>query len=591
MSYNSQPIAGVVDDINEEYLLPAIQREFVWDRDQIIRLFDSLLQDYPIGSFLFWHIPKDDKDQYVKYEFIKDYITDDRYIETNAQTRNSTTDADGLGDVTLVLDGQQRLSSLFIGLQGTYTDKEKYKHYDNPDAWRKRRLYLNLLSDPEDTTEGRLRLQYEFDFLASHSETINSSDNYWFRAGRILDITEDRELDQLIRRLKEEYPDSLSGDEEFIIQHNVSQLYRAVHEKPFINYFNEDTQNLDRVLEIFIRTNEGGTQLTKSDLLLSLATANWDRKNAREEITNFVDTLNKQLDNRNNFNKDFVLKASLVLTNLPVRYRVESFNENNVTTIEDEWESIKSAVERAVKLINRFGVNEDNLTSRNAVIPIAYYFKQNPAITLEGNSRPDARTRRRIQRWFLTALLNGTFSGNSDRVLRAIRELLREEEDELTFPLEAINAELRSQGRLVGFSEETIENVLLYEKGGSRTFLALTLMYEPRNWGTLVYHQDHIFPRSKLESESLEEQGFSEEEISKFKPYRDRLANLQLLTETENTAKQDKSFKDWIRSRDDAFYDEHLIPKNRELFSLENFDRFAERREELIKNKLIDILE
>ena len=49
-------IAAAIDDLNESIFLPAIQREFVWTPDQIIRLFDSILREYPIGAFLIWRV-------------------------------------------------------------------------------------------------------------------------------------------------------------------------------------------------------------------------------------------------------------------------------------------------------------------------------------------------------------------------------------------------------------------------------------------------------------------------------------------------------------------------------------------------------
>ena len=58
---------------SHEYVLPAIQREFVWSTDQVCRLFDSLMRGYPIGSFLFWKVDADHSRDYVFYDFIRDY--------------------------------------------------------------------------------------------------------------------------------------------------------------------------------------------------------------------------------------------------------------------------------------------------------------------------------------------------------------------------------------------------------------------------------------------------------------------------------------------------------------------------------------
>ena len=90
------------------------------------------------------------------------------------------------------------------------------------------------------------------------------------------------------------------------------KLHNIIHEKGTISYYQEKSQLLDKVLNIFIRINSGGTILSYSDLLLSIATAQWETKDAREEIISFVDEINSIGDGFN-FNKDFVLKSCLVL--------------------------------------------------------------------------------------------------------------------------------------------------------------------------------------------------------------------------------------------------------------------------------------
>ncbi len=52
MGYQSDTISTIINRLNVRYFLPAIQREFVWDPEQIIELFDSIMRGYPISSFL-----------------------------------------------------------------------------------------------------------------------------------------------------------------------------------------------------------------------------------------------------------------------------------------------------------------------------------------------------------------------------------------------------------------------------------------------------------------------------------------------------------------------------------------------------------
>jgi hypothetical protein len=579
---------------NENYLLPAIQREIVWQRDQICDLFDSVLQGYPIGTFLYWDLKDENRDEYTMYGFIKHYITNTKYIDTDARSRNSKVKPDGAGDLKLILDGQQRLSSFYIGLKGTYTYKQPYKWYRNESAWKRSRLYFKLTSDPRDQIEsgGDRQTRYEFQFLPESdydSRLVERGDDYWFRTGAILDYSDRNDIEDYIRTLETEL--DLDDEEERWVGQNLRDLRTAIHEKSYITYFEEKEQNIDRVLEIFIRTNDGGTQLRKSDLLLSIAQANWQEYDAREELTSFVDHLNTQLPETNNYDKDFLLKSSLVLTDLPVRYRVGQFKRDNVSKIETQWPEIRRSIREAATLINHFGIGQKTLLSRNAVIPLAYYFKQTrlTAEDLQSDETERFQIKRDIKRWFITSMLHGTFSGSADTVLRRMRDVFQEE-DGIAFPIEQINDEMTSLGKMVGFDEEIAENVLEYSKGGNRTFLALTLLYEQDDFGSIQYHQDHIFPDSQLTTENLIEQGIDSERASEFEEQADRLTNLQLLTRKENESKQDTPFEEWITGQNDAFYDRHLIPKNPELHELENFDRFLQKRGELIKRELETIL-
>jgi uncharacterized protein with ParB-like and HNH nuclease domain len=438
---------------NENYLLPAIQREIVWERDQITDLFDSVLQGYPIGTFLYWDMKDENRDEYTMYGFIKHYITTTKYVDTEAQTRNSKVKPDGAGDLKLILDGQQRLSSFYIGLKGTYSYKQPYKWYRNKSAWKRSRLFFNLTSDPREQLDsgGDRHMRYEFKFLPAsdyEGRVVERGEDYWFRTGAILDYPDSNDVTDYIYSLEEEL--DLEGEERRLVGQNLRDLRAAIHEKAYITYFEEKEQNIDRVLEIFIRTNDGRTQLRKSDLLLSIAQANWQEYDAREELTSFVDHLNTQLPETNNYDKDFLLKSSLVLTDLPVRYRVGQFKRENVSKIEDQWSEIKKTIKEAGTLINHFGIDEKTLLSQNAVIPLAYYFNETglTAEKLRTDETEKFQIKRDIKRWFITSLLHGTFSGSADTVLTRVREVLQEHEGD-SFPINQINREMISLGKVV----------------------------------------------------------------------------------------------------------------------------------------------
>lgn len=94
-----------------------------------------------------------------------------------------------------------------------------------------------------------------------------------------------------------------------------------------------------------------------------------------EEINNFVDEIN-EIGRGFNVNKDFVLKACLVLSDFSdISFKVDNFNKSNMLKIQDKWDDITKAIRDAVRLISSFGFSRENITSNNLIIPIAYYLK------------------------------------------------------------------------------------------------------------------------------------------------------------------------------------------------------------------------
>src|SRR4030066_901116 len=73
MEYIPIRVSDIIRQVNRDIYLPAIQRELVWGQDRIEKLFDSIMADYPIGSFLFWQLEQKNKDEWPVYEFIRDF--------------------------------------------------------------------------------------------------------------------------------------------------------------------------------------------------------------------------------------------------------------------------------------------------------------------------------------------------------------------------------------------------------------------------------------------------------------------------------------------------------------------------------------
>lgn len=557
------------------YLLPAIQRELVWDQDRICRLFDSLMRDYPISSFLFWKVPGNRKRDFQFYEFLRNYHERDarHNIKANVQ---------GDSDITAILDGQQRLTALYIGLMGSYTQKLKWKRYTNPDAFPVKELYLNLLAPLNETERFQRDMLYDFAFLSSAEAAASDQEAIWFKIGNILDFDKDNPADI----------------HNYLVEHGIAankfsgclfKLSDIINRSPVISYFEEEDPDIEKALDIFVRINSAGVPLSGSDLLLSIATSQWQHVDAREEINALVDTLN-DVGNRFNFNRNFVLKASLVLTDEDVRFRVRNFNRANMQKIEANWEEIKESLLTAVHLVSSFGFNSSNLTSNNSIIPIAYYLRSKGLGSGYVTQTKYSDDRAGVWRWLIAALLKELFSGQSDTTLRQLREAIQNID---SFKDGQLETELLQRGQAIRFDIEEVDALLEVGYGTARAFLILSLLYPTLDFRNL-FHMDHIYPRRLFSDAALVRRKIVEERHGDFKQRYNRLGNLQLLEGPINLEKQGKDFNAWVsdsfpstQSRAD-YMSKHYIPDCDSSFG--NFPTFFDAREGLIAQRLRDLL-
>ena len=250
----------------------------------------------------------------------------------------------------------------------------------------------------------------------------------------------------------------------------LDRLHSVVHKERFVTYYEEKGQELDKVLRIFIRLNDGGTPLSHSDLLLSIAVAQWTEHDAREEIHRLVDELNR-IGVGFSFSKDLVLKAGLMLSDIgSVGFRVDNFNREHMASFESKWDDIKRALMLTVRLVSGFGFNGQTLSAHNAILPIAYYlFQKDPGETYLTSRRFEG-DRRAISEWLMRSLLqSGIWGSGLDTLLTALRQVVKESGSEV-FPAARISEEMARRGKTLVFEDEEIEE-LADMHGGSRLTL------------------------------------------------------------------------------------------------------------------------
>ena len=334
-----------------------------------------------------------------------------------------------------------------------------------------------------------------------------------------------------------------TSEQSYFATSSLSKLQNAIHQKGNISFFLEEGEELDKVLQIFIRINSGGTKLSYSDLLLSIATAQWKEKDAREVIHEFVDEINA-IGEGFAFNKDFVLKSCLVLADFnDIKFKVDNFTKENMVAIEKNWDNISESVKKAIELLAKYGYNRDNLISLNAVIPIAYFIQKNNFNDSILHSSARENDRRAIKEWLARVLLKGTFGGTPDAIYPVMRNLVNENLGR--FPIKEVIDYYRGKRKSISFTNDDIENILNYDYGSARTYCALTLLYPALNY-SFKYHQDHIHPKSFFSKRNLQNRGIVDPDLFILKY--NKLPNLQLLQTNLNLEKNSKEFKDWLSS-------------------------------------------
>lgn len=550
MKNQKETIRKMVTYLNNEekdggFWLPNIQRSFVWSEEQIERLFDSIMREYPISTLLVWRT----KSHIRRRKFIDNFkhtlkLTDFYVPEDSSKTK------------LLVLDGQQRLQSLYIGLKGSY---------------EKRELYFNLLSGdivaPED-------IRYRFKFLEPEKGVFP-----WVK---FKDIVFSNQLySRIAKSIIENMEMELTEQQEERIEDNIARISKYFVNDDFIVYQeldsidNPNAYQEDDVVEIFIRANAGGTKLGKSDLLFSLLTSSWE--DADERMQELLDELNRS---GYEFTRDFVLKTCLSLLGKGARYEVAKFRDGKTRDdIIEKWDDISDAIKDVKDFVygKTFLRTDRAVPSYLVLIPVIYFRYHFPK---KWNNIQQLDT------YILRTLITGAFSGTPDNLIDKCTRRISETEE---FDIRELFGIIRAAGRSLEIISDTIVGQYYGSKG---IHLIFNLWYKDFNY-TPSYENnlpqvDHIFPQSLLRTVKDINPETGRRNTLRYKwQDRDQIANCMLLTAQENGAggKRDIPPEDWFADKSDKYLDLHLIPKNRKLWKLGNYEQFIEERKELILEK------
>jgi len=549
----SKTIKSIVSDINNEesdgggLWLPNIQRLFVWEEEQIEKLFDSIMRQYPLPSMMLWKTKEPIRHRKFIDQFHGSFDLKSLYRPDNKKLKR------------LVLDGQQRLQSFYIGLRGSINGKV---------------LKFDLLSGNVKNPE---EIAYRFSFK-------KQQENSWPWVPFSSIIYTSKLPEDIVDDIIKQNAVNISDEERRTITRNISRAKREFEVTEAILYqeldgTDEDSSYaFDDVVEIFIRANSGGTTLSKSDLMFTLLTSQWVL--ADVEMDEFLVELN---DNRFKFSRDFVIKVAMTLLDQGAKYDVGKLRDERIRKrIADSWTDITRAISFVKdQLISKTFIRCDQaLISYNALIPLIYFRYHFPDSWKSISS---------IKDYLLRTLLTGSFSGSPDGLIDKITADIQAKQ---SFNKKSIFRIIEGKGKSLKIYSDTL---LGWGYGSGQIHLLFNQWYSndyrPAFNGHLP-QVDHIFPQSLLKSvkEINPDTGRPCQHYNAWQI--NQLSNCMLLTAQENGAgdKSDTPPDVWLNGKTDEFLELHCIPKRKSLWKIENYEKFIEARGKLLIEKFQDLL-
>ena len=534
-------IYAVLNQIKaRDVVLPAIQRDFVWSEDKIIKLLDSVMRGYPIGIALLWETYED-----VQYRhFVENYEDESRHdFSDNAKKRK----------LKIVLDGQQRLQSLYIALYG---------------KMESRSLYFDLLSgrDSDELSEDR----YQFKFASvQQAKELNANDSaVTFR--KVTDLFSMRAADQqkLTKQITADL--KLTDADQLRLALNLARFNEAFSKDENILLTLTIDENLPKdaedrkseadVLEIFVRINRQGTSLSRSDLVFSLLKLNW--KESSEGLPEFVDSVNK--GNSFDIDNDFVIRCLMAVSGLGTKFDLEQLrNKQKIEKLKSNFGQCCNAIRAAVD----FATQECKCQSSaligglNTLVPFVFYL-----FHLKKHEINNSQLHVVKKAFYLLAFAKPFSRYGDSRLWTFIRSELipLAQNNGNNFPFKRVVDRVKQWEHVEAFDERLIQ---------SNFVLALHLI-QGLSGAQVQYTRnepqiDHIFPRSVLRAKK-----FDESEINHF-------ANFWILAKGKNQNKTNTPPSEYFENVHDSVLKRALI--DRDQLDYRHFRKFiTQRREEMI---------
>lgn len=515
-------ISTILDHIDNGHMaLPEFQRGYVWNRDQVRGLFDSLYRRHPVGGLLVWA----------------------------TESKTAAHRGDGLlaaGVVKLLLDGQQRMTSLYGVVRG-----QPPKFFDgNAQAFTGLRFHL------------------ESEAWAFYQPIKMKDDPLWIDVNELMSRGHEGH-EQLVEKLAEH---EHIGTKAVKYSGRISRLLGILEIDLHIEEVTGADKTLEVVVDIFNRVNSGGTKLSKGDLALAKICSDWPE--AR-------DTMKAKLKEWSatgyNFSLDWLLRS--VNTVLTGEAKFQFLHDKGAEEIQGGLKRANKHVDRCLNMIGgRLGLDHDQVLFGRFAIPVMVRYLD------QRSGMMDEQERDKLLFWFVQAGMWGRFSGSTESFIDQDLAALEGPDgglDKLLEQLRLWHGSLRVEpGHFTGWSLGARFYPVLY---------LLTRMGEARDWGSglplkagmlgkmssLEVH--HIFPKAQLYKH-----GFRRAEVN-------ALANFCFLTKDTNLVISDRLPEDYFPEIEKAHpgaLASQWIPADPALWRIDRFRDFLEARKALLATEV-----
>ena len=549
---------------NKEIRLPELQRKYVWKKTQIKHLLDSIYKDYPTGSILLWETDKEvvERDSAVT-------------LQTKSESSNKS----------LLLDGQQRLTSLLAVLNGNpvkvrksrgKTSEEKIELYfnlDHPDSVIK--FGGDISDDDDDDLELVQDVEQEW-FQLKTKKLLNKQN--WVS---VTEVCNNAEYEANLSEKFKENPNHLKYVRRLIKLKDLGKNYSF----PVVTLGKD--LSYEEVTDVFIRVNSSGTKLNSSDLALAQITSRWE--NSLNTFQAFAD----QCSEKNyDISVNDLVRMLVAISTAQSKFKIIS--SIPIESIKSAWDDTKNAIHLTINFLKGNGQIEsmDAIKSFYPLVPIGCIFHKMKHELSEKQAKL-------LLKWFFAAVIWSRYSVSVETTLDVDLSIIKKNDDYIEKMLDNISSD---RGGNLDVKESDLVGADVRSPFFIMTYV-LARLNHAKDWRTGTEFSlessgigfqneiDHIFPKAVLQEHLMKKY---DNDSSQVKKLVNDIGNMAFLSKVSNIKKgktpPDEYFPPIIQRHGDEILKAQHISTDSSLWVLDRYEDFLKDRRQKIADAINDLM-